>query len=62
MGVDGEPDENGSADDRSPDEEITCSLLPHRNLLKKSPQSLLKNYIIIFGLTRRKSFDLSQIF
>jgi hypothetical protein len=33
MGIDGEPDEHGGANDCSPDKEIPGSLLLHRNLL-----------------------------
>jgi hypothetical protein len=35
MGIDGEPDEDGSANDCSPNKEIPRSLLLHRNLLNK---------------------------
>lgn len=37
VGINGEPDENGSANDCSPDKEIPRTLLLHRNLLAKVP-------------------------
>jgi hypothetical protein len=30
VGINGEPDENRSADDRAPNKEISCTLFPHK--------------------------------
>ena len=54
VGVDGEPDENGRADGRSPDEEIPCSSLLH----KSPPFGDLLN-MTLFSRAG-KNFDLSQ--
>lgn len=54
MGVDGEPDENGRADGRPPDEEIPCSPLLH----KSPPFGDLLN-MTLFSRAG-KNFDLSQ--
>jgi len=45
MGIDGEPDKDKGADDCSQDEEISCSLLPHRNLpsIPKESKSTIYN-------------------
>ena len=54
MGINGEPDENGRADGRSPDEEIPCSSLLH----KSPPFGDLLN-MTLFSRAG-KNFDLSQ--
>ena len=57
MGIDGEPDKNNGADGRSPDEEISCSLLPHNNS-SPLPTSNLSDYaMIIIAFMQAKKFD-----